>query len=218
MFSTRSAETSSADVAGQKNGSKAGALPPIAGKPFGARARRRSKLQQQPPPSSSSSSPQNRHEEDSSSSFLLWGSTTEPQKEETRAPVVESSSKNNNSTNVRESVPSEDASSGLAILFGAGGEAKKQRKIVYKTFGNDSLQLLEMVTEDGIPEPESERDVVIKVAVRLPSIYLFSFICESFMFCGSSHPQDSWCSSQHLFNPPFLSHTHRLVPCRTVIV
>jgi hypothetical protein len=185
MFSTTSksssAEASTADVTGpKKNGShKAGALPPMAYKPFGARARKRSQLQQQ------QHATQNQHEDDSLSSFLLWGASTTPTptptpttaespKEETRAPVVESSSSSNsrnndnnsNTTNVRDSVPTEDTSSVLATLFGTGVETKKQRKIVYKTFGNDPIKLLEIVTEDGIPEPASERDVVIKVAVR----------------------------------------------------
>jgi hypothetical protein len=58
----------------------------------------------------------------------------------------------------RERVPTDDSSSFL------NGD-KRQMKIVFRRFGVDPKDVLETVTED-IPEPASDRDVVIKIVVR----------------------------------------------------
>jgi hypothetical protein len=45
-----------------------------------------------------------------------------------------------------------------------GGKDKRQKKIVYKTFSENPIQVLEAVVEE-IPEPASDRHVIIKVSV-----------------------------------------------------
>lgn len=59
----------------------------------------------------------------------------------------------------REKTPAVNNSNGSFF----GGD-KRQKKVVYREFSESPTQVLETVIED-IPEPASERDVVIKILV-----------------------------------------------------
>lgn len=47
---------------------------------------------------------------------------------------------------------------------------KNQKKAVYSQFSDDPKAVLEVVSEDGIPEPANGDDVVVKVQVRCKSL------------------------------------------------
>jgi hypothetical protein len=62
------------------------------------------------------------------------------------------------STSREKAVSVEDTSS----IFGGGD--KRQKKVIYREFSEDPNNVLETVVED-IPEPPTEKDVVIKISV-----------------------------------------------------
>jgi hypothetical protein len=62
------------------------------------------------------------------------------------------------STSREKAVSVEDTSS----IFGGGD--KRQKKVIYREFSENPNEVLETVVED-IPEPPTEKDVVIKISV-----------------------------------------------------